>query len=95
MLPDEDGLTILRKLRDSAQTARLPVIMLTAKGTEYDKVIGLDSGADRLHSQALWNDGTGIPGAGSASESGAGEKGGTSSGWPHCGRAAKHTVKVQ
>ena len=46
MLPDEDGLTILRKLRDSAQTARLPVIMLTAKGTEYDKVIGLDSGAD-------------------------------------------------
>ena len=46
MLPDEDGLTILRKLRDSAQTARLPVIMLTAKGTEYDKVVGLDSGAD-------------------------------------------------
>lgn len=46
MLPDEDGLTILRKLRDSGTTARLPVIMLTAKGTEYDKVVGLDSGAD-------------------------------------------------
>lgn len=74
MLPDEDGLTILRKLRDSAQTARLPVIMLTAKGTEYDKVIGLDSGADRLHSKALWNDGAGIPGTGSASESGARRK---------------------
>lgn len=46
MLPDEDGLTILRKIRGAAQTERLPVIMLTAKGTEYDKVIGLDSGAD-------------------------------------------------
>lgn len=46
MLPDEDGLTILKKLRDSNHTARLPIIMLTAKGTEYDKVIGLDGGAD-------------------------------------------------
>lgn len=46
MLPDEDGLSILRKLRDSAQTEKLPIIMLTAKGTEYDKVVGLDSGAD-------------------------------------------------
>ncbi len=46
MLPDEDGLTILRRLRDSHQTAKLPVIMLSAKGTEFDKVIGLDSGAD-------------------------------------------------
>ncbi|MGN0157720.1 MAG: response regulator transcription factor [Brotaphodocola sp.] len=46
MLPDEDGLTILKKLRESHQTAKVPVIMLTAKGTEYDKVIGLDSGAD-------------------------------------------------
>lgn len=46
MLPDEDGLTILRKLRENASTSRLPVIMLTAKGTEYDKVVGLDSGAD-------------------------------------------------
>lgn len=46
MLPDEDGLTILRKLRESSQTVKLPVIMLTARGTEYDKVVGLDSGAD-------------------------------------------------
>lgn len=46
MLPDEDGLTILKKLRSTAGTEKLPVMMLTAKGTEYDKVIGLDSGAD-------------------------------------------------
>lgn len=46
MLPDEDGLTILKKLRASTATEKIPVIMLTAKGTEYDKVIGLDSGAD-------------------------------------------------
>ena len=46
MLPDEDGLTILRKLRDSAQTARLPVIMLTAKGDDMDKILGLEYGAD-------------------------------------------------
>lgn len=46
MLPDEDGLEILKKLRACPATERLPVMMLTAKGTEYDKVIGLDSGAD-------------------------------------------------
>ena len=46
MLPDEDGLTILKKLRSAAATASLPVIMLTAKGSEYDLVLGLDSGAD-------------------------------------------------
>ena len=46
MLPEEDGLHILRRLRSAPSTARLPVIMLTAKGTEYDKVIGLDQGAD-------------------------------------------------
>lgn len=46
MLPGEDGLTILKKLRASAPTSRIPVIMLTAKGSEYDKVIGLDCGAD-------------------------------------------------
>ena len=44
MLPEEDGLSVLKKLRAASQTARLPVIMLTAKGTEYDKVIGLDGG---------------------------------------------------
>jgi two-component system alkaline phosphatase synthesis response regulator PhoP len=46
MLPDEDGIEILKKLRASSATKELPVIMLTAKGAEYDKVIGLDSGAD-------------------------------------------------
>ena len=46
MLPDEDGLTILKKLRADRETERLPVIMLTAKDGEYDTVIGLDSGAD-------------------------------------------------
>lgn len=46
MLPGEDGLQILKRLRADARTAQLPVMMLTAKGTEFDKVIGLDSGAD-------------------------------------------------
>ncbi|MGN0384035.1 MAG: winged helix-turn-helix domain-containing protein [Eubacterium sp.] len=46
MLPEEDGLTILSKLRKNPETEHIPVIMLTAKGTLYDKVIGLDSGAD-------------------------------------------------
>ncbi len=46
MLPGEDGLQILRKLKSKGLTADIPVIMLTAKSTEYDKVIGLDSGAD-------------------------------------------------
>lgn len=46
MLPEEDGLSILKKLRNSAQTENLPIIMLTAKSSEYDKVCGLDSGAD-------------------------------------------------
>lgn len=46
MLPEEDGLEILKKLRARRDTRRLPVIMLTARGTEYDKVRGLDIGAD-------------------------------------------------
>lgn len=47
MLPGtEDGLTILKKLRSDPKTEHLPVIMLTAKGTEYDKVLGFDCGAD-------------------------------------------------
>ena len=46
MLPGEDGISILRRLRAVRETAKLPVILLTAKNTEYDKVIGLDSGAD-------------------------------------------------
>lgn len=46
MLPGEDGIRILRQLRASAKTKRIPVIMVTAKGSEYDKVMGLDLGAD-------------------------------------------------
>lgn len=46
MLPGEDGITILRRLRETQDTAAIPVILLTAKNTEYDKVVGLDSGAD-------------------------------------------------
>ena len=46
MLPEEDGLSVLGKLRRAPETRTLPVILLTAKGSEYDKVIGLDSGAD-------------------------------------------------
>lgn len=46
MLPDEDGLEILAKLRARNDTKNLPIILLTAKTTEYDKVVGLDSGAD-------------------------------------------------
>lgn len=46
MLPGEDGIEILKRLRGSTATADIPVIMATAKGTEYDKVIGLDLGAD-------------------------------------------------
>jgi two-component system alkaline phosphatase synthesis response regulator PhoP len=46
MLPGEDGLSILKRLRASPETARLPVMMLTARGTEYDKILGLDCGAD-------------------------------------------------
>lgn len=46
MLPGEDGISLLKKLRSHSQTADIPVIMATAKGTEYDKVLGLDLGAD-------------------------------------------------
>ena len=46
MLPEEDGLEILRKLRARPETRRLPVMMLTARDSEYDKVVGLDAGAD-------------------------------------------------
>ena len=46
MLPGDDGLELLKKLKSSPKTKSIPVITVTAKGTEYDKVIGLDSGAD-------------------------------------------------
>lgn len=46
MLPHEDGLSILKKIRSNKSTAKLPVIILTAKADEYDKVKGFDLGAD-------------------------------------------------
>lgn len=46
MLPGDDGLELLKKLKSSQKTKNIPVIMVTAKGSEYDKVVGLDSGAD-------------------------------------------------
>ena len=46
MLPDEDGMSILAKIRADKKTAKIPVMMVTAKATELDKVKGLDNGAD-------------------------------------------------
>lgn len=46
MLPGEDGISILNKLKSEPESKHIPVIMVTAKGSEYDKVVGLDSGAD-------------------------------------------------
>ena len=46
MLPEEDGIQVLKRLRASVRTAALPVILLTARNTEYDRVEGLDAGAD-------------------------------------------------
>ena len=46
MLPEEDGLSILEKLRTDVRYKNLPVILLTAKGSEYDKVLGFEKGAD-------------------------------------------------
>lgn len=46
MLPEEDGLKMLKKLRGVSATRKIPIIMLTAKGSEFDTVLGLDSGAD-------------------------------------------------
>lgn len=46
MLPEEDGLSVLKRLRADPSTARLPIMMVTAKSSEYDTVVGLDQGAD-------------------------------------------------
>ncbi len=46
MLPEEDGLSVLQKLQNTENTKNIPVIMLTAKDSEFDKVTGLDMGAD-------------------------------------------------
>ena len=46
MLPEEDGIGILKKLRNDPETRKMPIILLTAKSSEYDKVMGLENGAD-------------------------------------------------
>ena len=46
MLPEEDGISILKKLRNDPKTKKMPIILLTAKSSEYDKVMGLENGAD-------------------------------------------------
>lgn len=46
MLPEEDGISILKKIREKNRWKQIPVIMLTAKGSEFDTILGLDSGAD-------------------------------------------------
>ncbi len=46
MLPGEDGISLLKRMKETGRTQDIPVIMLTAKGAEYDKVKGLDTGAD-------------------------------------------------
>ena len=46
MLPEEDGISVLCKLRADSRTAELPIIMLTARDSEFDKVVALDAGAD-------------------------------------------------
>lgn len=46
MLPEEDGLSILRRLRAAPATASIPILLVSAKNSEYDKVMGLDNGAD-------------------------------------------------
>ena len=46
MLPEQDGISILQQLRSQPRTRHIPVIILSARDTEYDKVLGLDNGAD-------------------------------------------------
>lgn len=46
MLPEEDGISVLKKLRAASATADIPIIMLTARDSEFDKVVALDAGAD-------------------------------------------------
>ncbi len=53
MLPEEDGLSVLGKLRERKATAKVPVMILTAKSSEFDKVVGLDSGADDYMTKPL------------------------------------------
>ena len=57
MLPDEDGLEILRKLRKNPETRKVPIIMVTAKTTEIDKVKGAGFRSRRLSDKAIWSHG--------------------------------------
>ena len=68
MLPKLDGLEVLRRLRQSAPT---PVLMLTARGEEADRVVGLEAGRGRLPDQAVQHARTGGAGAGAAAALGA------------------------
>ncbi len=58
MLPDEDGYSILSKLKKDSHTQDVPVIMLTAKSSELDKVSGLEMGADDYITKPFWRNGT-------------------------------------
>lgn len=61
MLPDEDGLSIVKKLRQWAESRYVPIIMVTAKTTELDRVKGLDRGADDYLIKTVWRDGVDLP----------------------------------
>ena len=67
MLPGMDGLELLSKLKASPKNRDIPVIMLTAKGAEYDKVKALDAGADD-YLTTIWNDGAYIQNQSSSSK---------------------------
>lgn len=62
MLPGDDGLVLLQALRGNTATENMPIMMLTAKGTEFDKVVGLDAGADDYLAKPLRHDGTHLAG---------------------------------
>ena len=57
MLPGEDGYSILEKLKQDPETSEIPIIMVTAKEAEYDKVRGLEGGADDYITKPFWHDG--------------------------------------
>lgn len=67
MLPGEDGYSILEKLKKSSGTRDIPIIMVTAKEAEFDKVRALEAGADDYHHQAIWHVGIYCKGKGGAS----------------------------
>ena len=82
MMPGEDGYTVLEKIKAMPEVKDVPVIMVTAKGAEFDKVKGLDMGADDYITEALWNDGIYIPGE-SGAPAGRAENGGRAGAWPY------------